>query len=97
MSVDFLAAAREREQSKQTEPMRELQRVSVGNKVLAVCERADRALVLARESERGLYPGGLTAPATEGDKRSAANGTERVLKPTAALADFADATEAGLI
>lgn len=94
---DFLAAAREREQSKTSEPMRELQRVSVSGKVLAVCERADRSLVLARESERGLYPGGLTAPASEGDKRSASHGTERVLKPSASLADFADATEAGLI
>ena len=94
---DFLAAAREREQSKTTEPMRELQRVTHAGKVLAVCERADRTLVLARETERGLYPGGLTAPASDGDKRSREHGTERILKPSASLADFADATEAGLI
>jgi hypothetical protein len=94
--MGFLDQARER-QTVESEPLRELQRVSVSGKVLAVCERSGGALILARESERGLYPGGLSKPASEGDKRSREHGTEHVLKPTSALADFADAMEAGLL
>jgi hypothetical protein len=94
--MGFLAQARER-QEVAAEPLRELQRESVNGKVLAVCERSGGSLVLARESERGLYPGGANKPADASEKRSREHGTEKVLKPTAALADIADALEAGLL
>lgn len=90
----FLARAREQAAS---EPMRELQRVTVNAKTLAVCERAGGTLVLAREHERGLFPGGNAQPAGDAEKRSRDHGTERYMKPTALLADFADAVEAGLL
>lgn len=94
--MGFLADARER-QTVETEPLRELQRESVNGKVLAVCERSGGALILARESERGLYPGGKSKPADASEKRAREHGTEKLLKPTAALADIADAIDAGLL
>lgn len=78
-------------------PLKELARQSHAGKVLAVCERAGGVLVLCRERERGLYPGGLANPANEGDKRAREHGTERFLKPTPDLADFAHAMEAELL
>jgi hypothetical protein len=79
--MGFLDQARER-QTVESEPLRELQRVEHGGKVLAVCERSGGSLVLARESERGLYPGGANKPANASEKRSREHGTERILKPT---------------
>lgn len=70
-------------------PLREVERAEVNGKVLAVCERADRTLVLARERERGAVG--------DDGKRSRENGVERDFRPTAALADFADALACGLL
>lgn len=92
----FLARARENA-ARESEPLRVLSRVDASGKVLAVCERSGGVLVLARESERGLYAGGASAPTESGEKRDRENGTERYFKQTAALADFADAVEAGLL
>lgn len=72
-----------------TATLREVERVEVNGKVLAVCERADRTLVLARERERGAVG--------DDGKRSRENGTERDFRATAALADFADALASGLL
>lgn len=94
--MGFMDQARER-QATESEPLKELARESVNGKVLAVCERSGGSLILARESDRGLYPGGLSKPASEGDKRAREHGTEKLLKPTAALADIADAIDAGLL
>jgi hypothetical protein len=88
-SGGFLAAAREREQSQESEPLRELGRATIRGKVLAVCERGDGSMVLARVRERGKQG--------EDGKRSRDHGTEEYVKPSALLADFADAVEAGLL
>lgn len=83
--------------TRESEPLKELARESHAGKVLVVCERASGALILARERERGLFADGATKAADETDKRSRDNGTESYLKPTADLADFAHAMEAGLL
>lgn len=67
-------------------------------KRLAVCETSNGTdVVLARESERGLYADGATEPRDETDKRSRENGTEPYWKRTARIADIADAIESGLL
>lgn len=84
----FLATATERE-GESGVALKELARESIAGKTLAVCERADGTLVLARERAQGK----------RGDdgKRSRDNGTEYTVKPTSALADIAHAIEAGLL
>lgn len=65
---------------------------------LAVAEIGpQKVLTLMRESERGLFPGGLTEPAAEGDKRAREHGTETYWKRTATITDFARAVEGGLL
>lgn len=84
----FLTDAVARESQASGPALRELQRAEISGKVLAVCERGS-TLVLAREREVGKV-------GADG-KRSRENGTEKVLKPTSALADFQHAIEAGLL
>lgn len=55
---------------------------------LAVCERGS-TLVLARERERGMVG--------DDGKRSRENGVECFYKPTADIADIADAVALGLL
>lgn len=85
----FLDAART-EQPKQSATLTERERVTVKDgdteRVLIVAERADGALVLARESERADKSEG----AAKGD-------TVQVVKATALLRDFALAIDAGLL
>lgn len=76
---------------RESEPLKELARKShaASGKVLAVAERAGGTLILCREREQGKRG--------EDGKRSRDNGTEKVLKPTSDLADFAHAVESGLL
>jgi hypothetical protein len=86
--MGFLDEARE-QSATESEPLRERDRAEYNGKTLVVAQRSSGTLVLAREHERGVK-------GADG-KRSADNGTERVLKATSALADFADAVDAGLL
>lgn len=69
--------------------LREVERAEVNGKVLAVCERPDRSLVLARERVRFAVG--------EDGKRTKEAGEERTFRATALLADFADALACGLL
>lgn len=93
----FLAVATERDGQQSADALKVLERKSVAGRVLAVCERSGGHLVLAVERERGLYAGGAKAPTTDGEKRAKENGTERYMRPTADLADFAHAVKCGLL
>jgi hypothetical protein len=85
----LLEQATARESAATTETLREVARVEHASKVLAVAEASGGVLVLCREREVGVVG--------DDGKRSRENGTEKVLKRTAALADFAHAVEAGLL
>lgn len=83
-----LNTATEREQDSR-ESLKIVESAKVAGKVLAVAEDGSGALVLVREREVGV--------AGDDGKRSRKNGTERVYKRTASIADFAHAIEAGLL
>lgn len=89
--MSFLKDATSRE-TVTAAPLRELARQSHAGKVLAVCERQGGALILCRERERTVKVNGETLKNADGSAKR-----ESVLKPTAALADFAHAMEAGLL
>jgi hypothetical protein len=65
----------------------EVERVTIGGRVLAVARRASGEYVLAREVER----------AVKGEDGKATDERVRSLKATAALADIADAFASGLL
>jgi len=90
---DALAAA-----PAQAESVNVVEQITVDGITLAVCEVGPaRTLTLMREGERGLFPGGESAPASEGDKRSREHGSERYWKRTASVADIARAITSGLL
>lgn len=83
------------------ETLREMQRVThtASENVYAVCERVTGAapypLVLCIEREVGIL--GEPDAETGARKRDRKLGTEKVLKPTADLAHFSHAMDAGLL
>lgn len=78
--------------------LREVERVTVSGRVLAVAQRADSTLVLCREVLRAPTLKGDDGEPRKGDDGATLKGEPvPVLKVTGDLADFADALAAKLI
>lgn len=91
MSVNLSSLA----EPAQTEPLREIARETVGEKTLAVCERAGGTYVLCIERMKPVADtdGKRPAKTETGQPRE----REPVLATTANLADFAAALQSGLV